>query len=191
MHQTSPHLVSQRVILRMGDTNDSIKIINFYKTNNLFLQQFSDPRPAEYYTEKFWLDELARRKTSFENDKSLSLFIYDQSEEIIGFCNFFNFIRGAFHACYLGYGLAREAESKGLMYEALSVAIPYVFEDLNLHRIMANYDPKNSRSGLLLKKLGFQQEGFAKNYLYYHEQWNDHVLTAITNNNWKPRLMIA
>jgi len=44
--------------------------------------------------------------------------------------------RGAFHACYLGYKIDHAYEGKGLMYEALEVAIRYIFEELRLHRIM-------------------------------------------------------
>jgi ribosomal-protein-alanine N-acetyltransferase len=46
---------------------------------------------------------------------------------------------------------------------------------------MANYIPTNERSGLLLKRLGFAVEGYARDYLLINGQWRDHVLTALTN----------
>ena len=69
------------------------------------------------------------------------------------------------------------------MTEALSAAIPFVFETIGMHRIMANYMPANERSGALLRKLGFEVEGFARNYLYINGGWQDHILTALTNPN--------
>ena len=52
---------------------------------------------------------------------------------------------------------------------------------------MANYMPDNLRSAALLKRLGFEVEGLAKNYLYINGQWRDHVLTSLTNADWNPR----
>ena len=67
------------------------------------------------------------------------------------------------------------------MYEALNVAITYIFEQQRLHRIMANYIPGNERSGKLLAKLGFEIEGRAKQLLLINGQWEDHILTSLIN----------
>jgi [ribosomal protein S5]-alanine N-acetyltransferase len=100
---------------------------------------------------------------------------------IVGHCNFSNFVRGAFQACMLGYSVDHRHQGEGLMTEALRAAIAFVFAELRLHRIMANYVPTNERSGALLRRLGFSVEGYARDYLYIHDGWKDHVLTAITN----------
>jgi ribosomal-protein-alanine N-acetyltransferase len=50
---------------------------------------------------------------------------------------------------------------------------------------MANYMPHNERSKNVLKRLGFVQEGYAKEYLLINGQWQDHILTSITNPQWK------
>jgi len=42
--------------------------------------------------------------------------------------------------------------------------------------------PKNTRSANLLKTLGFEQEGYAKNYLLINGRWEDHVLNALINS---------
>ena len=70
-------------------------------------------------------------------------------------------------------------QGSGLMFEALSAALPFALEHLGLHRIMANYQPHNERSGKLLRRLGFAVEGYARDYLYIDGEWRDHVLTAI------------
>jgi len=71
------------------------------------------------------------------------------------------------------------------MAEALSSAIRYCFDEMNLHRIMANYMPTNVRSAALLRKLGFAPEGYARDYLFLAGEWQDHVLTALTNDKWR------
>ena len=71
------------------------------------------------------------------------------------------------------------------MYEALTQIIRYMQKHQGMHRIMANYMPHNMRSGNLLTRLGFEREGYAKQYLEINGEWRDHVLTALTDNEWK------
>lgn len=106
------------------------------------------------------------------------------SDLIIGFCNFTQIFHGSFQACYLGYKIDHKYQGKGFMFEALKAAIQYVFEELKMHRIMANYMPSNTRSAKLLHRLGFQIEGYAKNYLLINNRWEDHILTAISKEQW-------
>ncbi|RLS12169.1 30S ribosomal protein S5 alanine N-acetyltransferase, partial [Acinetobacter baumannii] len=73
---------------------------------------------------------------------------------------------------------------QGLMFEALQPLIRYMQRQERMHRIMANYMPHNHRSGNLLARLGFEREGYAKDYLMIDGQWRDHVLTALTNKEW-------
>lgn len=67
------------------------------------------------------------------------------------------------------------------MSEAVAAVIRFAFDSLKLHRIMANYMPSNRRSERLLEGLGFEKEGYAKEYLFIGTGWADHVLTALTN----------
>lgn len=71
------------------------------------------------------------------------------------------------------------------MTEALELLIPYAFGPLNLHRIMANYMPRNRRSARLLKRLGFRIEGRAPDYLQIAGRWEDHILTSLVNQKWR------
>lgn len=121
-----------------------------------------------------------------EEGKSARFLIKTKEDptRIVGFCNFTQIFHGSFQACYLGYKIDHEYEGKGLMFEALEIAIKYVFEQLGLHRIMANYMPINERSAKLLHRLNFTIEGYAKNYLLINDNWEDHVLTALTAENY-------
>jgi ribosomal-protein-alanine N-acetyltransferase len=62
--------------------------------------------------------------------------------------------------------------------ETVGEIVAWCFRALALHRIEANYQPANERSGRLLKALGFTVEGYARDYLYIDGAWRDHILTA-------------
>ncbi|WP_235085187.1 GNAT family N-acetyltransferase [Chromobacterium sp. Beijing] len=77
------------------------------------------------------------------------------------------------------------------MREALEAVIRCAFDTLKLHRVQANYQPHNLRSAGLLKRLGFEIEGHAKNYLYLNGAWRDHVLSSRLNPDFDPEHMLA
>jgi len=52
--------------------------------------------------------------------------------------------------------------------------------------VMANFMPHNTRSNAVLRRLGFIVEGYARDYLFVNGTWRDHVLTSLTNQDWKP-----
>lgn len=107
-------------------------------------------------------------------------FVFEQAgDAIIGDLSLTNIVRGVFLACHLGYRIDAAFEGKGLMREAVACALQYAFNELGLHRVMANYMPTNARSGALLRRLGFSVEGYARDYLFLNGVWQDHVLTSL------------
>ena len=60
--------------------------------------------------------------------------------------------------------------------------IDYAFNQMDLHRIMANHMPDNERSANLLQGLGFEREGYAREYLLIDDTWEDHVLNSLVRS---------
>jgi len=174
--------------LRLGSPEDALATAEFYRENREHFRATDPPRPTQFYTEAFWVERLAASLLEYDDDRSCQLLLFhkDQPADVIGYANLSNFVRGAFHACYLGYGIAAKFQGQGLMAEALELAINHAFTELRLHRIMANYLPTNERSARVLRKLGFVQEGYARRYLFINGEWRDHVLTSLTNERWEP-----
>ena len=184
-----PIIETERLLLTIPDVHVAPRMLAYVEENREHFAPWAPPEPAGYYTEKFWREYLQTSRRQFEQDLSLRLVFFfrdDREGAVVGDCNFTNFVRGPFQACYLGYKISRRAEGRGLMREALAAAIDYAFETLRLHRIMANYVPINERSGWLLRRLGFTVEGYARDYLLVGGGWRDHVLTSLTNTKLKP-----
>jgi ribosomal-protein-alanine N-acetyltransferase len=182
-----PHifLETPRLILRTPKKSDAKNLQEFEDRN---VDHLSKWRPELSLDPSIQIGKCLK---GLEEKSSVSLFLFlrnsphgDKECEIIGQCNFSQIIRGAFHACYLGYRLDAAHEGKGLMSEAARKGIQFMFEKQNLHRIMAGYMPSNARSAKLLQKLGFTIEGEAKNYLLINGRWEDHILTSLTNPKW-------
>jgi len=172
-HRTHVELLSER---------HAVALRNYYLENEDHLNKWAPVRPAGYHSEKSWRQRTREYEEEHRSSVSLRLLAFQQgAEDIVGICEFTNIARGPFQACHLGYSIAQRHENAGLMTEILGGALDYVFEELKLHRVMANYMPENKRSARVLEKLGFEQEGFARAYLKIAGEWQDHVLTAKIN----------
>jgi ribosomal-protein-alanine N-acetyltransferase len=177
-----PVLVTERLRLRLLEPHQAPLMVRFRIENRSYLEPWEPKRAPEFFTQGFWELQLAGAIREFRQGVSLCLSILDPEEtEVIGVCNYTNIIRGTYQACHLGYALAEQHQGKGMMFEALTGSIRYVFEEMRLHRIMANYLPRNERSGRLLARLGFTIEGKASKLLKINGKWEDHVLTSKVN----------
>jgi len=177
-----PRLETEHLIVKLLEPSQAAKMLAFREENRDFLLPWEPARPPEFFTRGFWQLQLQHNLNECREGRSLCFSLLDPDEaEVQGVCNFTNIVWGTFRACHLGYAMAERHQGKGLMREALSASITYLFEELRLHRIMANYMPHNERSGRLLTSLGFQKEGFAEKFLSINGRWEDHVLTALVN----------
>lgn len=180
-------ITSDRLILRLATREDIPQILTYFTDNKTYLTPYYPIWVDNFFTAEYWQYQVTIDLQEFLNELSLKLFIFHQAEPtiIIGNINFRNIIYGSAQFCSVGYSLAEDKQGKGYMTEALRAAIEFVFGELNLHRIMANYMPHNQRSGDLLKRLGFVEEGYARDFLLINGQWQDHILTSLTNANWR------
>ncbi|WP_144139705.1 GNAT family N-acetyltransferase [Paraburkholderia sp. BCC1884] len=101
------------------------------------------------------------------------------SDQVAGVVNFSEIVGGIFQNAYLGYYGMAGFSRRGLMTGAVRAAIAYGFQELGLHRIEANIQPENTASVALVRRLGFQKEGFSRGYLRINGQWRDHERWAL------------
>ena len=181
-------LTTQNLILSAPTPHDLAAIKDFEERNQIHLKKWESTNPTNNQpVEEGIQKRLGNWIKECEEGKSVRFLIKlkDDSHKIIGFCHFTQIFYGTFQACYLGYKIDYQYEGKGLMFEALEASIKYVFEELKIHRIMANYMPINTRSANILNRLGFIKEGYAKNYLLINGRWEDHILTALSVEQWR------
>ncbi len=182
-----PRIETVRLILRVPTLDDASRMAAYVLENREHFAPWDPLRSDSYYTAEHWRTALDTVVESAMAGTSLQFILLrkeDEEGKVVGTCTFSNIVRGPFQAAALGYALSHSEVGKGLMKEALEAAIRYSFSELDLHRIMANYMPTNVRSASLLRGLGFVPEGYARDYLFLAGEWQDHVLTAITNDDW-------
>lgn len=174
------------IILRTAEPTDGKLISDYFIANRDFLREWEPKREDAFFSEAGWTQRIIKLNELHRMGLGYYLIILDSnSGEMLGTISFSNISRFPFHACNVGYSLSQTAQGRGVMTRALRMAVEYMFNIQNLHRIMAGYMPRNKRSESVLKRLEFTQEGLAKDYLLINGKWEDHVLTSLTNANWK------
>lgn len=181
-----PLFQTTRLLLKFPEKREADLIAAYYQKNQNYLQPFEPKRLPSFYTTAHWVNQIELTQSDFLNQRKISLLIFEKAnpKTVIGVINFNHWVQGAFQSCILGFSLDEEFQGQGYMKEALFVAIESIFNEYNLHRIEANYMPRNQRSEKLLLQLGFEKIGLASQYLNINGTWEDHMLTQKRNSNW-------
>jgi ribosomal-protein-alanine N-acetyltransferase len=178
-----PTLITPRLIVEHMAPGHAEALADFFRRNEQHLAPWDPPRPAGIMEPEFWTAECERAVEEHEHGAVVRwvLRLRTAPARVLGRVNYTQIARGPFQSCMLGYAIDHAHEGHGLMREALEATVEHVFAVQKLHRIQANYVPHNARSGRLLERLGFVNEGLAKDYLFIDGAWRDHVLTARLN----------
>jgi ribosomal-protein-alanine N-acetyltransferase len=168
--------------IKLGAVSDAPFLSSFYIKNAAHLAPWEPWRSPGFHARAAWAERLKYREQEQREGRGYYFLAYDDAgEAIIASCSLTGIARGPLEAGYMGYSVDRDYQGRGVMKELCLHVIDYAFDTIQLHRIMANYMPDNERSGNLLKRLGFEREGYAKQYLQINGRWEDHVLTALIN----------
>ena len=85
----------------------------------------------------------------------------------------------------MGYWIDAEHQGRGLMTEAVRATTWFAFRAAALHRVQAAVMPRNAGSQRVLEKVGYRREGVAARYLCIAGAWEDHVVFAVTREEWE------
>jgi ribosomal-protein-alanine N-acetyltransferase len=174
-----PTLETERLILRD---------FSFSDTRDLFIIR-SDQRVMEY------MDSQAHQSLSdaeemiylmldsFQNETGINWAIENKFDgKMIGYIGFWRIITDHVRA-EIGYALKPTVWGKGYMKEAALEVLRFGFEQLGLHSVEANVNPKNLVSAKLLKSLGFKKEGHFKENYYFDGQFFDSDIYSLLESD--------
>ena len=155
----------------------------------------ADPRVMRYWSTPPWADpHLAEELIKVDADalrlgQHLRLALtrrdgIDSDGAFIGTCSLFNFVEPSRRA-EIGYAQVAAAWGQGFMHEALSALVAYAFGELNLHRIEADIDPRNTASAKSLVRLGFVEEGHLRERWIVAGEVSDTALFGLLRRDWQ------
>ncbi|WP_044640973.1 GNAT family N-acetyltransferase [Risungbinella massiliensis] len=175
-----PVLLTERLVLREINEKDYLDIF----------QYLSDREVMKYYgmmpfqKEEEALEEIKWYQQIYHSQSGIRWGISLQgSSQIIGSCGFLNWDK-KHHRVEIGFELSKEYWKLGMMTEALSKIIPFGFENYRFNRIQALVEPDNRASHVLLKKLGFVEEGVLSQYEFTCGKYDDLLMLALLKRDF-------
>ena len=88
----------------------------------------------------------------------------------------------------IGYCIGRNWWHRGIVTEALSAVIEYLFAEVGMNRVAARHDPNNPNSGRVMRKCGMKYEGTMRASDRNNQGICDAAHYAILRSEWqKPR----
>lgn len=185
-------LRGKRLTLRLPQMHDYEDWYRLRKASHAFLKPF-EPRWTEAdLARRVFSIRVKRAKQEADEGSDFTFFIFlSDSQTLVGGITLSNVRRRAAQFVNLGYWMGQSFAGKGIMTEAVSVVLPFVFDTLDLHRVHAAFLPTNIASRKVLEKNGFAEEGFAERYLQIDGKWADHVLMGLTRERWETGATVA
>lgn len=171
-----------RVLIRSPRAADRREYCAIRRDSHDFLIPW-EPVPARPVTEEERFDQLLHSNRSEDLER---VFVCARDDgRILGNINISNIVRGCFQSAVLGYWCRQDAAGQGFMSEGLRLVAEFAFEDLGLHRLEANIQPSNAPSIALVRRVGFQQEGYSPRYLKIAGEWRDHERWTLLAEDWR------
>ena len=151
---------------------------------------FSDERVMRYWSTPPWTsrepaqDMIATDMAHTTRDHLRLGIELVESGLVLGTCSLFS-INSACRRAEVGYGLGSFAWGQGYMHEALQALLDFGFGELDLNRVEADIDPRNSASARTLERLGFTQEGYLRERWIVAGEISDTALYGLLRREWR------
>jgi RimJ/RimL family protein N-acetyltransferase len=155
MALTTPTIETERLRLRPFDEADADALFTLH----------SDARVLRYWDSPPWSD--SARATAFiqkcrqmADDGAGVRLAVDRRDDggFLGWCSFSRW-NPDFRSGALGYVFTSASWGHGYATEAAGALLDWAFDTLDLNRVQAETDTRNTASARVLEKLGFQREG--------------------------------
>jgi len=173
-----------RVYLRELTEPDAEPMAAILRANRGFLRPWDPERPPTFFTADGQRDVIRAGIVERDAGHAWSFGIFEQAgDSLVGRIALSSIVRGAWQNANLGYWVVRDRNGRGYCTEAVSGAVTFGFDRLQLHRVQAAIMPRNAASIRVVEKNGFRHEGAARGYLLINGVWEDHLIYARTRDD--------
>lgn len=180
--QAAPqHLIHERIELRPFAAADAQALLSLYADRDVM--RYWNHAPWHSLEQAFTAIDDARRE--YASGASLHYAIeHRDSGALIGSCALYA-ISAGHRSASLGYMLAKAHWGCGYLSEALEVLLGMAFRVLDLNRIEAEVDCRNTGSALALRRFGFHEEGCLREGWMVDGTGRDVFVHALLRSDWQ------
>jgi ribosomal-protein-alanine N-acetyltransferase len=185
----STRILTERLVLRAPRPADVPALRGALRRNADHLRPWSAaPAPGEDASSLTSVSRaILRHRRDWRTGAAYVLLLSPREDErrVIGRLALGGILRGVFQSAYLGYWIDAEMQGRGLVTEAVRAATSFALGPAGLHRVQAAVMPRNAPSLRVMEKVGYRREGLSERYLCIDGKWEDHVIFAVTAEEWR------
>jgi ribosomal-protein-alanine N-acetyltransferase len=181
-----PLIKGSQVMLRPPRLGDWAEWAKLRAESREYLTPWEPTWPSDALTKAAFRRRLRRYLRDLREDTGYAFFIFGVADQaLLGGLTLSQVRRGISQSCSVGYWIGKRHAGQGRMTDALRAALPFVFDELNLRRLEAACLPGNEASKHVLRKVGFTQEGYARELLCINGVWEDHLQFALLASEYR------
>lgn len=85
----------------------------------------------------------------------------------------------------IGWVFNPDFHGHGYATEAAAELVRLAFDELGMHRVWAQLDPRNTASSRLCERLGMRHEAHLRQDMWLKGEWTDSAIYAILESEWR------
>lgn len=177
-------VVGPIVTLRLPDVGDYQAWHDLRTESADFLRPWEPAWGVDDLQRSAYRRRVVRYRQDWRDDIGYALFVIRTADQaLVGGLTLTNVRRGVAQTASLGYWMGERFAGQGYMSAAVRTLLPYAFGALGFRRLEAACVPHNDASIHLLERVGFRNEGRAREYLCINGVWMDHLLFAMLKSD--------
>jgi RimJ/RimL family protein N-acetyltransferase len=181
-HFPSP-LRTGRLVLRTMTPADAADVHAYQSREDVCRYLMFEPRSREEVAERVARYAQAVTLAGDNDFWQLAVVRADAPERVIG--DLFFAIKSVDNStAEIGWTLHPDFSGHGYMTEAAGAVLRIAFEEIGLHRVRADLDPRNTTSIALCRRLGMREEAHFVEDLWVKGEWADTGIYAILEREW-------
>jgi len=173
-------VTTERLVLAPPFKADFAEWADIRDRSRAHLEPWEPNWPQDVHSKSDWARRLKAWHSGWRKGRAHVFLIRRlQDNRLVGGVSLTNVRGWPAQAANIGYWIGEAYEGQGYMQEAVGTVCAWAFQVLGLWRIEAGTLPNNERSQRVLAKVGFEREGYARDYLEIAGKREDHILFAL------------
>lgn len=88
----------------------------------------------------------------------------------------------------IGITISQSEQKKGFATEVMRGVLAFLFDQLDVRRVVEIVDVENIASVKLLESIGFRREAHFREHIYFNGKWGSEYQYAMLSWEWKERI---
>ncbi|OMF18699.1 GNAT family N-acetyltransferase [Paenibacillus sp. FSL H7-0331] len=179
--ETFPLLETERFVLRQMTLEDAPTVFEIFSDGDVTKDMGEDPFTSIQQAEGLitFMNNLFHQNKAFRWG-----IILKENNTLVGTCGYNGWETHRGSRGEIGYDLGKKYWRQGYMTEVLKSVIAFGFETMEFNRIEAFTNLDAEPSMLLLKKLGFNEDGILRGYASFHGEYVDQRCYSLLQREW-------